>query len=516
MLKKITAFAAIIAAMLCACVLFSGAADVTEETTVREIVLPSKVTGLKQKSAASDSVTFTWSKVEGADGYIIYRYYSADKKYSEIARTGKNTFTLSSLPSGGKCTLKVGAYNADGIGTKSDTLTAYTAPAKVTSLKNSAATTTTVTLTWKKVSGATGYRVYKYNTSTKKYALYKSVTANTVKVTSLKAKTNYKFYVTATRKAGGATYVGAKSGVLLTGTSTAAPAVSSVSGSGVTSAKISFKAVSRATGYYAQVSTSKKFTSPVSKSGTKSPLTVTGLTPGKTYYVRLRTYRTVNGVKVYSPYSTVKSFKLAVKGIDILQSSKKTYTGCKAYLTSKIYPSSVTLKWATSDKKIATVKANGKTGCIVTAKKAGTVTVTASFVYKNKTYKDTCKITVVDPKKVPGYAACPDVPDFGAVFGVEGISEGGDGMIAYAYMKDDVKKKVTNIAEVDNYRVLLEKRGFEDWTWIVAEVAADAIGDEMKIIGCFMNERYMVILSEETQQGIYAVAAMDLSAMSQE
>ena len=37
---------------------------------------------------------------------------------------------------------------------------------------------------------------------------------------------------------------------------------------------------------------------------------VTGLSKGKTYYVRVRAYKTVNGVKVYGAYSGVKKVKL--------------------------------------------------------------------------------------------------------------------------------------------------------------------------------------------------------------
>jgi len=31
---------------------------------------------------------------------------------------------------------------------------------------------------------------------------------------------------------------------------------------------------------------------------------------GKTYYVRIRTYKTINGAKVYSPYASAKSVKI--------------------------------------------------------------------------------------------------------------------------------------------------------------------------------------------------------------
>lgn len=68
------------------------------------------------------------------------------------------------------------------------------------------------------------------------------------------------------------------------------------------------------TGYQVQYSTSSSF-----KSGNKlvtvagyGRLTrkVTGLTSGKTYYVRVRTYKTVNGTKYYSAYSAARKVKV--------------------------------------------------------------------------------------------------------------------------------------------------------------------------------------------------------------
>lgn len=65
-------------------------------------------------------------------------------------------------------------------------------------------------------------------------------------------------------------------------------------------------------GYQIQYSTSKKFTSAktikVAKNTTTS-YTITKLTKGKTYYVRIRTYKTVGGKTYYSGWSTIKYTK---------------------------------------------------------------------------------------------------------------------------------------------------------------------------------------------------------------
>ena len=66
------------------------------------------------------------------------------------------------------------------------------------------------------------------------------------------------------------------------------------------------------TGYQVKYSTSKKFTKSTTKTiGVKTTSkTVKSLKKGKTYYVKVRTYKTVKGTKYYSGYSAVKKIKI--------------------------------------------------------------------------------------------------------------------------------------------------------------------------------------------------------------
>jgi hypothetical protein len=76
--------------------------------------------------------------------------------------------------------------------------------------------------------------------------------------------------------------------------------------------KVTWKKDSQATGYQIVYSTSSKFKSSksvnISKNSTTSK-TISKLTKGKTYYVKVRSYKTINGKKVYGAYSTVKKVK---------------------------------------------------------------------------------------------------------------------------------------------------------------------------------------------------------------
>ena len=69
------------------------------------------------------------------------------------------------------------------------------------------------------------------------------------------------------------------------------------------------KKTTQVTGYEVQYSTSKSFKTYKTKTLTsykKTSLTLSGLSAKKTYYVRVRTYKTVNGKKYYSGWSTIK------------------------------------------------------------------------------------------------------------------------------------------------------------------------------------------------------------------
>ncbi len=78
-------------------------------------------------------------------------------------------------------------------------------------------------------------------------------------------------------------------------------------------ATVAWKAVSGATGYEVQYSTSSKLrsskTATVKKGSTKKT-TIKKLTKGKKYYFRVRAYKTIDGKKVYGAWSSVKSVKI--------------------------------------------------------------------------------------------------------------------------------------------------------------------------------------------------------------
>lgn len=185
---------------------------------------PAKVTGVKASKTGYTSTVLSWKKVSNAKGYRVYMYDPNVGKYRKMTTINKNSttsYTVVQIEPGKTHKFKVRAYRKVGgktyWGTSSAALSVTTksyAPAKVTGLKANANSQTAGTLTWKKIAGATGYRVYVYNTSTKKYTKVTTLSGNTktsCKVTGLKAGTSYKYKVRAYRKADGRTYWGTSS-----------------------------------------------------------------------------------------------------------------------------------------------------------------------------------------------------------------------------------------------------------------------------------------------------------------
>ncbi len=188
---------------------------------------------------------------------------------------------------------------------------------KVTGLKDKSIKvdkSSQITLTWSKVSGADKYEVYIKNGSKWVKLTTTTKTSYTVKKDgkkkALKAGKSYEFRVRAVVEESKKTYTGSYSDVLKVKVAPKAPTLTLKAGKKQLTA--SWKSISGASGYEVQYSTSSKMkkakTVKVKKSSKKT--TVKKLKKGKKYYVRVRTYKTVNGKKIYSNWSKVKNVKV--------------------------------------------------------------------------------------------------------------------------------------------------------------------------------------------------------------
>ncbi len=114
------------------------------------------------------------------------------------------------------------------------------------------------------------------------------------------------------KAAGNSNYKSATKTVTLT-VNPKATSISSVKNGKSKNATVKWKKVSGVTGYQIQYSTSNSFKSKTSttvKGASKVSKTISKLKKGKTYYFRIRAYKTVSGTKYYSAWSGKKSVKI--------------------------------------------------------------------------------------------------------------------------------------------------------------------------------------------------------------
>lgn len=273
---------------------------VTSCTVCKKTVSTVKIRRIKSVTLSSASYTYNAKQktpsvtITDWEGTNLKKGTDYTVKYVQSQRINPGTYEV-------KVTFK-GNYE----GSKSLYFTI--APKAPENIKASA-TASSVTLSWKKVTGATGYVVYKYNPSTKKYTQVKSTTSTKLTIKNLKSATKYYYAVKASKKSG-SVYIRSKySSVLTVSTKPSTPVLKVTAGTAM--ATLSWDKVSRATGYVVYMSTSKNGT--YEKIGTTKGSTVkfvkTNLKSGKTYYFKVRAY-TKNGSTVYSSYSAVKSVKV--------------------------------------------------------------------------------------------------------------------------------------------------------------------------------------------------------------
>lgn len=250
-----------------------------------------------------------------------------DEKNKELKRG--TDYTVSGTTSA----IKIGSYSitVKMKGNYSGTykLTYKIVPAKVTSLKASSQTASTITLNWNKVNGAGGYAVYLYDLDYEEYEKIATVTKNTAKISKLTSGKTQKFIVKAFQKVGKTTYYGSASSALSATTLPAAPKIKATTKSD--SITLSWGKVSGANGYvvYSYNAKTKKYTKLTTLSTTKT--TIKKLNPATAYSYSVRAYRKFGGKNYYSSYSAILN----------TATRPATPTGLKATQTT----TSITLTW---------------------------------------------------------------------------------------------------------------------------------------------------------------------------
>ena len=176
---------------------------------------------------------------------------------------------------------------------------------KVSKIWVSSTTSSKIKVKWKKVKKVTGYKVYVYNYSKKKYELYATTSNTNIKVKKLKSAQKYKFRVRAYKKKSGKNYYGSYSSSVTA--ATAPDQVEKLRATDQTNNSIFLKwdKVKRATGYKVYVYNNSTGKYDYKQSSSKNSIKLTGMNDGKKYKIRVRAYKKLNNKKYYGSYSQV-------------------------------------------------------------------------------------------------------------------------------------------------------------------------------------------------------------------
>ncbi|MCM1543910.1 MAG: fibronectin type III domain-containing protein [Ruminococcus sp.] len=182
-------------------------------------ISPAAVTGLKATNIKCNQLKLEWNKEKYVSGYRVYKYDSKNKKWIKITDTKNTNCTIKDLKAGTSYKYAVRAFvtvkNKTYWSAYYPTLTASTKP--TTPKLKVAAGTKQATLSWNKISGATGYEVYMATKKDGKYGKIATIKKNaTVKYTKkdLKKGTTYYFKVRAYKTFGGKNVYSAYSAVV--------------------------------------------------------------------------------------------------------------------------------------------------------------------------------------------------------------------------------------------------------------------------------------------------------------
>ena len=271
-------------------------------------------------SAGYHKIKLTWKKVPGASGYEIYRADSEDGTYSKIetVKGASNvTFTDTKRTCGTCYYYKVRAYRSV------EGNRVYSGMSKIGSAKPQLAKTKAkcvsggydrVKLSWHAVGGASGYQIYRKTSKNGTLKLLKEIAkpdAKSYTDSSCTCGKTYYYAVRAFRTVNGKPVFGKFSSTLTAKALPAAPSASAKSG-GYDRVKLSWKMVSGASGYeiYRASSKNGSYSRLKTIKGNKTlSYTDHGLEHQTRLYYKIRSYRTVDGKKLYSPYSKVLSAK---------------------------------------------------------------------------------------------------------------------------------------------------------------------------------------------------------------
>ncbi len=329
---------------------------------------PGKIKNLSADNITSSSLSLSWDKVSGADEYSVEVYDSSLGLWKQTTTPVTPKVDINRLTAGARYKFRVCAVFNTASGPVKGEYSAVEvtmSPGKVKNLDVDSVTSSSVKLSWDKVTGAKGYEVYKVVDD--ENLLVGTTTSTSYTVKKLSSCKSYSFKVRAytSDKSYGDFSSAIKTATLLskvTGVKTTKTSSSYI--------KLSWKKVSSADKYIVEVYKGgewKKY-----KTTASTSVTVKSLSSATTYKFRVKAYN--EELKVYSDYSATHSAKTRVATVKNLKASS-------------VGSSSVTLKWSKvkgAEGYVAYYSSDNKTWKKISSTSKNTIT--AKSIKGKKTY----------------------------------------------------------------------------------------------------------------------------------
>lgn len=266
---------------------------------------------MTQVSNEADGIKVTWKKVEGAKTYRLW-VRSGNVGWTKVVDT---TGTSSVFKGIDKLKLADGTtykFTVSCIKDNGNNASSYDAGKSLLRLSNPKVTLQNdangVIVKWGKINGAAGYDVYRKKGTGSWQKIAKINSGATVSYTDTAVKTNnnteYSYTVRAINGSVQSQYTSKKIIRLTT------PTISSAKNDKSKSITVKWNKNNSVTGYQVSYKTGDTEKTVTIKGKTTVSTTIKNLTKNKTYTVKVRSYRSLNGVNYYSGWSTAKNVKI--------------------------------------------------------------------------------------------------------------------------------------------------------------------------------------------------------------
>lgn len=299
-------------------------------------VNPVKVSNVKVSSHTTTSLALTWDSIPNTSYYEIYSQDATTGSYNLESTVYGNSTTFQYAPA------TLHSYQIRAVaevnGTKytgeySKVINAATNPEQVKNLVVLSTSESSVGLSWDALAGATGYNIYRYNSSTKKYDKC-GTTVNTTYVDyQVSSGKGYTYRIKAYTYS--KTFLGVYSDKVMTSTNPAMVVLKCKAGDG--KIRVAWSNITGATSYdiYMDDGTSGYNLISTNQGNSNCKYIAQGLTPGNTYSFYAIAHRIYNGVTYDSTQSAEES--ISVLEVEPTNTNARYFSTKKAFTSSAAY-----------------------------------------------------------------------------------------------------------------------------------------------------------------------------------